>query len=111
MSRTLFDTMLYSADFPEGFRAAIKLRGIEAGESRQPFAADHHLKMETISRSLACLLSEEGFADQPVGGCPVGGERVDPDQGSIAQHTPRRFLHGVVCDADAPRRTGDGRRG
>ena len=33
---TLFDAMLYSAEFPDGFRAALKLRGIEPGPSRQP---------------------------------------------------------------------------
>ena len=83
---TLFDVMLYSADFPEGFRAALKLRGFEPGEGRQPYSADHHLKMETISDTLACLLSEEGFADQPVGGCPVASKQVDPEQvGRIVQ--------------------------
>jgi 4-hydroxy-tetrahydrodipicolinate synthase len=83
---TLFDVMLLSADFPEGFRAALKLRGIDVGESRQPYSADQHLKMETISRELACLLSEEGFADQPIGGCPVGAANVDPEQvGRIVQ--------------------------
>jgi 4-hydroxy-tetrahydrodipicolinate synthase len=83
---TLFDAMINSADFPEGFRAALKLRGIGAGESRQPYSADQHLKMETISRSLACLLAEEGFADEPVGGCPVGAQRIDPEQlGRIVQ--------------------------
>jgi len=83
---TLFDAMLYSADFPEGFRAALKLRGIDTGESRQPYSPDQHLKMETISRTLACLLAEEGFADEPVGGCPVGAQRIDPEQvGRIVQ--------------------------
>src|SRR5687767_14816381 len=33
---TLFDAMLFTAEFPEGFRAALKLRGIEPGPSRQP---------------------------------------------------------------------------
>jgi 4-hydroxy-tetrahydrodipicolinate synthase len=46
---TLFDAMLLSADFPEGFRAALRLRGIEPGESRQPYSAEQQLKMETIS--------------------------------------------------------------
>ena len=84
---TLFDAMIYSADFPEGFRAALKLRGIDTG--REPAALlgrASTCKMETISRTLACLLAEEGFADEPVGGCPVGAERVDPEQvGRIVQ--------------------------
>ncbi len=83
---TLFDKMLLSADFPEGFRAALRLRGIQTGESRQPYSADQHLQLETLSNSLACLLAEEGFADQPIGGCPVGAEKVDPAQvGRIVQ--------------------------
>ncbi|MEX0679295.1 MAG: dihydrodipicolinate synthase family protein [Pirellulales bacterium] len=83
---TLFDMMLYSADFPEGFRAALKLRGIETGEGRQPYSHAQHLQMETLSNSLACLLAEEGFADEPVGGCPVGAQKIDPEQvGRIVQ--------------------------
>src|SRR5688500_16477722 len=34
----LFDTMLYSADFPDGFRAAVELRGFGMGRSRQPLS-------------------------------------------------------------------------
>ena len=75
----LFDVMLYAADFPEGFRAGLQLRGFETGCGRQPLAADHQLKVDLLSRSLACLLAEEGFADEPVGGCPVG-RTVDPEQ-------------------------------
>jgi len=83
---TLFDKMLLSADFPEGFRAALRLRGFQTGAGRQPYSAVQHLQLETLSNSLACLLAEEGFADQPVGGCPVGAEKVDPAQvGRIVQ--------------------------
>lgn len=83
---TLFDAMIYSADFPEGFRAALKLRGINPGESRQPYSADQQLKMETVSNMLACLLAEEGFAHEPVGGCPTGPPQVDHEQvGRIVQ--------------------------
>ncbi len=88
---TLFDAMIGSADFPEGFRAALKLRGIDAGESRQPYSADQHLKMESISRSLACLLAEEGFADEPIGGCPVGAQRIDAEQVG-------RIVRGVLAE-------------
>src|SRR6476620_7707048 len=50
---TLCDAMIYSADFPEGFRAALQLRGIETGASRQPYAREQHLKMETVTNVLA----------------------------------------------------------
>ena len=33
---TLFDAMIYLGEFPEGFRAALKLRGIKTGPGRQP---------------------------------------------------------------------------
>ena len=35
----LFDTMIYSAEFPEGFRAAVNLRGFNMGSGRQPTVA------------------------------------------------------------------------
>src|SRR5687767_8847476 len=34
----LFDAMLLSADFPEGFRAAVELRGFNFGRGRQPLS-------------------------------------------------------------------------
>src|SRR5205085_12086445 len=73
----LFDAMIYSADFPEGFRAALELRGIRPGSSRQPFSDDQKTEMSTVRDSLQCLLAEEGFTDQPVGGCPVSSAKVD----------------------------------
>jgi 4-hydroxy-tetrahydrodipicolinate synthase len=68
---TLFDAMLYSAEFPEGFRAALNLRGIDAGAGRQPKSESQKLELGTLRKQLQCLLAAEGFADEPVGGCPV----------------------------------------
>jgi 4-hydroxy-tetrahydrodipicolinate synthase len=76
---TLFDAMLYSAEFPEGFRAALRLRGIRAGASRQPKSEVQQLELQELSRQLQCLLAAEGFTDEPVGGCPAGNP-VDPEQ-------------------------------
>jgi 4-hydroxy-tetrahydrodipicolinate synthase len=76
---SLFDAMLYSAEFPEGFRAALKLRGIEAGPGRQPQSESQRLELSVLSDQLQCLLAAEGFADEPIGGCPVG-RTVDADQ-------------------------------
>ena len=69
---TLFDAMLYKSEFPEGFRAALRLRGIQTGLGRQPQAADQQLQLEELSQQLQCLLAAEGFTDQPIGGCPAG---------------------------------------
>lgn len=85
---TLFDSMIYSAEFPEGFRAALRLRGIDAGIGRQPKSESQKLELNALSRELQCLLAAEGFTDEPVGGCPVG-QSLDPDQ--VA-----RIVQGVV---------------
>jgi 4-hydroxy-tetrahydrodipicolinate synthase len=76
----LFDAMLYSADFPEGFRAALKLRGFDVGASRQPLSPGQQLNLGVLSDALQCLLAEQGFTDQPIGGCPVGQADVSPQQ-------------------------------
>jgi dihydrodipicolinate synthase/N-acetylneuraminate lyase len=74
----LFDTMLYSAEFPDGFRAALKLRGIEPGPSRQPRSAVQQQQLIKLSDQLQCLLAAEGFTSEPAAGCNV--ERsVDPE--------------------------------
>jgi len=76
---TLFDAMILSAEFPEGFRAALRLRGINTGVGRQPQSDVQQRELEKLSDQLQCLLSEEGFTDQPIGGCPAG-QPVDTDQ-------------------------------
>ena len=69
----LFDTMIYSAEFPEGFRAAVNLRGFEMGQGRQPMSSEQHTDLQTLSRELQCMLSNHGFTDQPIGGCSIAG--------------------------------------
>lgn len=69
---TLFDTMLYQAEFPDGFRAAADLRGFTMGVGRQPLSERQRSDLSTLSNSLQCLLAAHGFADQPVRGCPPG---------------------------------------
>ncbi len=76
---SLFDAMLYDVEFPEGFRAALKLRGIEAGCGRQPQSESQQLELKTLSDQLQCLLAAEGFTDEPICGCPAG-QAVDPEQ-------------------------------
>jgi 4-hydroxy-tetrahydrodipicolinate synthase len=75
----LFDAMLYSAEFPEGFRAALSLRGIETGTGRQPQSPSQELELNSLREKLQCLLSSQGFTDEPVGGCP-SGSNVDVEQ-------------------------------
>ena len=75
---SLFDSMLYSAEFPDGFRAALKLRGIEPGPSRQPKSAVQVQQLAKLSDQLQCLLAAEGFTSEPAGGCKVESS-VDPE--------------------------------
>jgi 2-dehydro-3-deoxy-D-pentonate aldolase len=70
---TLFDAMLYQAEFPEGFRAAVKLRGFKMGFGRQPMSEKQLSDLSMLSNTLQCMLSEHGFTDQPVQGCPPRG--------------------------------------
>ena len=65
----LFDVMVTSADFPEGFRAAVDLRGFDFGNGRQPLSEKQQVDREALQRVLQCILADFGFVDQPVGGC------------------------------------------
>jgi len=78
----LFDVMLYSAEFPEGFRESVQLRGFNMGRGRQPLSDEQQTDLQTLSRELQCMLSSHGFTDEPVGGCPVGpaGENVNTEE-------------------------------
>ena len=87
----LFDAMIYSADFPEGFRAAMQLRGFDTGLGRQPLSANQHVELATIRDTLQCLLAEEGFTDEPVSGCPPRAGGVDPQQVS-------QIVQGVLAE-------------
>jgi 2-dehydro-3-deoxy-D-pentonate aldolase len=69
----LFDAMLYSADFPEGFRAAVDLRGFHFGRGRQPLSEKQQVDRDKLSRTLQCILAEFDVTDAPVGGCPPRG--------------------------------------
>ncbi|MDC0937102.1 dihydrodipicolinate synthase family protein, partial [Pirellulales bacterium] len=76
----LFDTMLYSADFPGGFRAAIGLRGFDLGKSRQPMSELQRIDNSTLENVLQCILADFGVVETPPGGCPPARPSVDRDQ-------------------------------
>ena len=89
----LFDAMLYAAEFPEGFRAALQLRGIQTGVGRQPQAPSQTRELDTVARQLQCLLAAAGFTDEPVGGCPAS-EQVDSQQIARIVHQVLQQLRG-----------------
>jgi 4-hydroxy-tetrahydrodipicolinate synthase len=74
----LFDAMLYSADFPEGFRAAVELRGFAMGRSRQPLSSAQQVNRESLQRLLRCILADFGFVEAPAEGCPPRHNDLEP---------------------------------
>jgi dihydrodipicolinate synthase/N-acetylneuraminate lyase len=73
----LFDAMILSAEFPDGFRAALQLRGIQTGKGRQPKSEVQEQSLVQLSQQLQCLLAAEGFTQEPVSGCK-SSENIDP---------------------------------
>ncbi len=65
----LFDVMLHSIEFPEGFRAGVELRGFSMGRGRQPLDQSQRVDLERIRQSLSCIMSEFGVVDPPAEGC------------------------------------------
>jgi 4-hydroxy-tetrahydrodipicolinate synthase len=57
--RRLFDAMFGAADFPEGFRVALELRGIQTGRGRQPLSPRQEAEREAMRARLSALLEEE----------------------------------------------------
>jgi dihydrodipicolinate synthase/N-acetylneuraminate lyase len=76
----LFDTMLYSADFPEGFRAAVELRGFDTGRSRQPQSEKQKIDYLTLQNVLRCILADFGYVEGPLGGCPPRTGHIEQDR-------------------------------
>lgn len=76
----LFDTMLYSADFPEGFRAAIELRGFNIGPSRQPKSETQKIDFLTLQNVLRCILADFGCVEEPACGCPPRSGNIEQDR-------------------------------
>jgi dihydrodipicolinate synthase/N-acetylneuraminate lyase len=57
----LFDAMLLSADFPDGFRAAVELRGFNLGPSRQPQSEAQQVDRSALQRVLQSILADFGY--------------------------------------------------
>lgn len=76
----LFDAMVYSADFPEGFRAAVELRGLAMGRSRQPLSETQNINRAALQRVLQCILADFGYVEPPHEGCPPRTGRMEEDR-------------------------------
>jgi len=82
-----FDTMLFSADFPEGFRAAAELRGFDFGRSRQPLSDKQQIDRRTLQKQLQCIMSDFGVVDPPEAGCPPRDSSPRNDGDKVQQVT------------------------
>ena len=76
----VFDAMLYSADFPEGFRAAVELRGFNFGKSRQPLSEVQSVDRIALQRVLQCILADFGVVDAPEEGCIPRSGNLERDK-------------------------------
>lgn len=76
----LFDAMILSADFPEGFRAAVDLRGFNFGKGRQPLSESQQVDRAALQRVLQCIMSDFGVVDAPAEGCPPRTNRPQADK-------------------------------
>jgi dihydrodipicolinate synthase/N-acetylneuraminate lyase len=82
----LFDTMLFSADFPDGFRAAAELRGFDFGRSRQPLSESQTIDRGALQRVLRCILADFGVVESPLEGCAPRTGNLERDKvAQIAQ--------------------------
>lgn len=86
----LFDAMITSADFPEGFRAAVDLRGFDFGRGRQPLSEQQRFDREKLQRVLQCIMADFGVVDPPEGGCrPVSANGQGDQVAQIAREVIR----------------------
>jgi 4-hydroxy-tetrahydrodipicolinate synthase len=85
----LFDAMIYSADFPEGFRAAVELRGFAMGKGRQALSATQQIDRVKLQQVLRCILADFGYVETPPEGCP-------PKQGGLEPLRVRKIADEVV---------------
>lgn len=67
----LIEVMLLGADFPEGFRAGMSVRGFNMGRGRQHQSAASQVNIDRITNVIQCLISEHGLVNPPASGCPV----------------------------------------
>ncbi len=97
----LINAMLFGVDFPEGFRAALTLRGFNMGESRQKLSMEQQCDVEGVRESLHCILNEHGFIGDlvPWAGCDVPPSRAvssmsDDQLQTVVQEVVRQLQQG-----------------
>lgn len=91
-----FDVILYAADFPEGVRAALELRGFRIGPSRQPMSPQQRANRDgKLKQALSCVMRDFGVVDtlaDPGSSCPtttsaLAGQPVDLKRDPVLEVT------------------------
>jgi 4-hydroxy-tetrahydrodipicolinate synthase len=91
----LFDAMLYSADFPEGFRAAVELRGFQVGAGRQPQTDRQQIDRAALQKVLHCIMADFGYVEAPTSGWPsrtgdINKDRISHIASTVLKELQRR---------------------
>jgi 4-hydroxy-tetrahydrodipicolinate synthase len=92
----LINAMLYGANFPEGFRAGMSLRGFDLGTTRQLLSPKEQGDLEEIRSHIACILADCGFSEA-ASAC----RRPAPTSRPPAPNTPRPPAARAGVDVDA----------
>jgi len=85
----LFDALVFAADFPEGVREAVELRGFRMGKSRQPATESQRIDRAALQRVLHCIMADFGYLTPPGEGCP-------PRTGNSPQDRIAQLAEGVL---------------
>jgi len=48
--------LMFTVDFPDGFRVALKLRGFDVGYGRQPMSETYRTELDNLQEKLAPLI-------------------------------------------------------
>ncbi len=56
------------------------------GRGRQPMSSEQRTDLDTLRRTLQCMLAEHGFTDEPIGGCQISPEPSADDVSAIVQN-------------------------
>ena len=86
----LFDKMLNGADFPDGFRAGVELRGFNMGQSRQPISSSQSLDRQELKNMLECIIADFGLLDRP-NYCTINNG-YKPNEDALAEIIAREVI-------------------
>lgn len=75
-----FDLMVYGADFPEGLRIAVELRGFNMGKGRQPASDTQRIDRAAMQKVMQCIIADFGYTQPPKEGCPPRTGDVESDR-------------------------------